>query len=87
MIFACGAKDRPFKGVLADIDEPIPIYEVHSLSHERRRQSLASNQDGQTMVEYAALVTLVALVATAAYLTFGQAIVAMFGPIINAVTL
>lgn len=38
------------------------------------------------MVEYAVILTTVALLATAAFLTFGQAVVAMFGPIVRAVT-
>jgi len=37
------------------------------------------------MVEYGVILTVVALLATAAFLTFGQAIVTMFGPIVKAV--
>lgn len=38
------------------------------------------------MVEYAVILTTVALLATAAFLLFGQAVVSMFGPIVTAVT-
>lgn len=38
------------------------------------------------MVEYAAILGTVALLAAAAFLTFGQAVAAMFGPIARAVT-
>ena len=38
------------------------------------------------MVEYAVILTTVALLATAAFLTFGQAVVGMFQPIVKAVT-
>lgn len=37
------------------------------------------------MAEYAIIVGTVALLASAAYLTFGQAIVDMFGPIVKAI--
>ena len=79
-------KERPRRGVLADIKNLVHIHRVNGTSDERGRRSIASNQDGQTMVEYAVILTTVALLATAAFLTFGQAVVAMFGPIVRAVT-
>lgn len=89
MIVAIGAKEDPDRGVLAGINESFDIHEFHihgmNGQQERRRRSIASNQDGQTMVEYGIILTTVALLATAVFLTFGQAIVAMFGPIVRAV--
>lgn len=72
--------------VLADINKLLHIHRVSGTSEERGRRSIASNQDGQTMVEYAVILTTVALLATAAFLTFGQAVVGMFQPIVKAVT-
>ncbi|HUJ56663.1 MAG TPA: Flp family type IVb pilin [Gaiellaceae bacterium] len=85
MIVAIRAKESPMSRVLAGISELLDIHMVNSPSHERRRWSIASNQEGQSMVEYGVILTVVALLATAAFLTFGQAIVTMFGPIVKAV--
>jgi Flp pilus assembly pilin Flp len=60
------------------------IYRLNG-SPERGR-SIASNQDGQTMTEYAFVLAGVAVLAAAAYLTFGQSIVAMLGPVVSAFT-
>jgi len=86
VILACREKERSRCGVLVDIEGQVDIHEVNGLPDERGRRSIASNQDGQTMVEYGVILAVVALLATAAFLTFGQAVVAMFGPIVNAVT-
>ena len=86
MNLALRQKERARRGVLADINNLIHIHRVSGTFIERGRRSIASNQDGQTMVEYAVILTTVALLATAAFLTFGQAVVAMFGPIVRAVT-
>lgn len=76
--------------VLAGIKKSL---DIHELGHygvdaprERRRRSIASNQDGQTMVEYGIILTTVALLATAAFLTFGKAIEGLLAPVVNAVT-
>jgi Flp pilus assembly pilin Flp len=45
----------------------------------------ARREEGQALAEYAVVLAAVALVGAAAYLVFGQAIVAMFGPILEAV--
>ena len=60
------------------------IHRVNGLSE--RGRSIASNQDGQTMAEYAFVLAGVAVLAAAAYLTFGQAIVSMLGPVVSAFT-
>lgn len=81
-----GAKERPRRGVLAGISNSLHIFEGHGPSDERSRRSIASNQEGQTMAEYAIVLGSVAFLAAAAFFTFGQAIVALFGPIVDAVT-
>jgi len=88
VIVAIGAKEQDDRGVLAGINESLDIHQFHFHGmgqHERRRRSIASNQDGQTMVEYGIILTTVALLAAAVFMTFGQAIVAMLGPVIKAV--
>jgi Flp pilus assembly pilin Flp len=84
VILVLPTKERPIPNVLAGINELLHIHEVHGLSHERRR-SIASNQDGQTMAEYAFILAGVALLATAAYMTLGQTVLNLFSPIVNAV--
>jgi Flp pilus assembly pilin Flp len=73
------------RGVLAGINEMLHMLHIHMVNgSSERRRSIASNQDGQTMAEYAIILGTVALFATAAFMTFGQAIVSMFGPIVSA---
>jgi Flp pilus assembly pilin Flp len=83
-------KNESGRAVLAGINESLDIHEldIHVLDglHERRRRSIASNQEGQTMVEYGVILTTVALLATAAFLAFGKAIASMLGPVVNAFT-
>ena len=82
-------KNESGPGVLAGINESIDIHklEIHGVDapHERRRRSIASNQECQTMVEYGVILTTVALVATAVFLTFGKAVASLLGPIAKAV--
>ncbi len=85
VILAAQAKEPPIPGVLAGINEVLHIHDVNDPPAERRR-SIASNQEGQTMAEYGIILGTVGLLATAAFLIFGQAIVSMFGPIVTAVT-
>ncbi len=86
MILASSAKERSHSGVLAEIDELFDIHGMDGPSEETGCRSLASDEDGQTMAEYAVILATVALLASAAFLAFGQAIVSMFGPIVDAVT-
>jgi len=55
-------------------------------SIRRRLRTVAGRrEDGQTMTEYAFLLGLIAVAATAAFTSFGQSILSLFGPIVKAV--
>jgi Flp pilus assembly pilin Flp len=47
--------------------------------------TLAADQGGQAMAEYALILGLVFLVSIAAFTSFGQAVLGLFGPVVNAI--
>jgi Flp pilus assembly pilin Flp len=47
--------------------------------------TLAAQQEGQAMAEYAFILGLVFLVSIAAFTSFGQAVLTLFGPVVSAI--
>jgi Flp pilus assembly pilin Flp len=47
--------------------------------------ALAARETGQTMTEYAFILSLVAIVCVTAFTAFGQSVIALLGPVVRAV--